>query len=102
MSTSTDTNANANPEVISNIDKNTLDTILDTEYVVYSYLTTDYKPGTIIVDPRLRPVFDEQKLFDMEVVSSESIKLRHILEKDCARHDRQDGVGEGFWGLLRC
>lgn len=55
--------------------------MLDSEYVVYSYLTLDNDPGTIIVDPKLQPVFDTDKLFKMECVKKRSITLREILEK---------------------
>lgn len=44
----------------SNIDNSILDSILDTEYIVYTYLTPDYKPGAVIVDPIFRPIFDEK------------------------------------------
>jgi hypothetical protein len=58
-----------------------LESILNTEYVIYSYITADHEPGTIIVDSKLRNVFDEQKLFEMQTVSSNNIKLKDIIEK---------------------
>jgi hypothetical protein len=62
-------------------DNNILDSILDTEYVVYTYLTPEYKPGAVIVDPKFRPIFDEKHLFEMESLQSTTLKLRDILVK---------------------
>ena len=55
--------------------------MLNTEYKVYSYITTDNEPGTIIVDPKLEVLFDDNKLFRMEDSRTKTIKLKDILEK---------------------
>jgi hypothetical protein len=55
--------------------------ILDAEYKVYNYLTdTGNESGTIIVHPDLSIVFDENKLFSMNDVSTKIIKLRDLIE----------------------
>lgn len=63
------------------IDKDTLFKLLDTEYKVYSYLTIDNEPGTVITDRRLEKVFDDNKFFTMDNVKTSIIKLRDIIEK---------------------
>ena len=61
--------------------------ILNTELTIYNYTTTDGSPGTIIVNsndttnPKLRILFDENKLFIMENVTERKITLRDILEQ---------------------
>jgi len=74
-------NDNNNNKDNNNNNKVLLESILDTEYIVYTYLTPDYKPGAVIVDPKFRPIFDEKNLFEMESLKSTTIKLRDVLKK---------------------
>jgi hypothetical protein len=55
--------------------------LLETEFNIYSYLTQDNKPGTIIAHIDLAPVFDKNKLFTMDDVSVKTVKLRDIIGK---------------------
>lgn len=71
-------------ETNMNNTKSLLDDILDTELTIYSYVTTDNVPGTIIinslVNPKLKTFFDDNSLFMMEDVKTKQITLRNILE----------------------
>lgn len=73
--------------IISNIKDSTtsLEDILQTPLVVYSYVTTDNIPGTIIINPavnsKLKNLFDDNKLFEMIDVKEKQITLKQILEK---------------------
>lgn len=64
-----------------NTDTNVCEQILDTKYKIYSYITEDNEPGTIIVDPKLQNIFDNNKLFNMEKTSVKIVTLREILNK---------------------
>jgi hypothetical protein len=55
--------------------------ILDTEFKIYNYLTTEYETGTIIAHTDLAPIFDENKLFQMDSMQCKVIRLRDLLEK---------------------
>lgn len=69
------------PDRFSDKTSEELVSMLNTEYKVYSYITTDNEPGAIIIDPKLEVVFNENKLFKMEDVRTKVIKLKDILEK---------------------
>ncbi|VBB17840.1 hypothetical protein YASMINEVIRUS_303 [Yasminevirus sp. GU-2018] len=57
--------------------------ILDTEIVVFSYITQDNEPGTLIVNmnsnPRLEVFFERSDLLTMENVKKKKMTLRDLL-----------------------
>lgn len=58
--------------------------LLDTEFTVYIYTTTDGEIGSVIVNttanPKLADVFDNNKLFIMESYEKKVFKLRDLLQ----------------------
>jgi hypothetical protein len=62
----------------NNID---LESLLNSEYHIYSYVTADHEPGTVIVDPALSDLFGKQILFEMDQCSSvKKFKLKELLQ----------------------
>ena len=55
--------------------------LMKMKFKVYTYITPDHEPGTIIVHPDLTAPFDEQKLFEMDNLVVSELSLRDILEK---------------------
>lgn len=54
---------------------------MDVKFKIYSYITPDHEPGTLIVHPDLSNPFDTQKLFEMDCLVVKEISLQDILEK---------------------
>jgi hypothetical protein len=54
---------------------------LNIKFRVYTYITPDYEPGTLIVHPDLAPVFDSQLLFEMVRYTVCNMSLLDILHK---------------------
>lgn len=63
----------------TNLDNVTVDQILDTEYLVYSYKTVDDEPGSIICDPSLEPVFQNNVPLEMCESNYKIFKLRDLI-----------------------
>jgi hypothetical protein len=55
--------------------------IMNTKFKVYTYITPDHEPGTMIVHPDLTTPFDEQKLFEMDSLVISELSLIDILKK---------------------
>jgi hypothetical protein len=70
---------NCDKDTDNTVKTNDIDTLLDTEFTVFSFITDDYEPGAVITRSELRKVFDENSLFNMNFVKSRSIKLRQLL-----------------------
>lgn len=62
----------------------TLQDLLDTDLTVFTYVTTDNEPGTIILNttanPNLDVIFDNNSLFAMYETKKKTIKLKDIFE----------------------
>lgn len=73
-------------EIMDNLSKEAVEilkntSIMNVKFNIYSYVTPDNKPGTLIVHPDLSKPFDEQRLFDMDEVELKEVSLLDILEK---------------------
>jgi hypothetical protein len=55
--------------------------LLNVKFKVYTYVTPEHDPGTLIIHPNLAAPFDNQKLFEMDKLVVNEISLRDILEK---------------------
>ena len=62
-------------------DSTNLTDLLNIKFRVYTYITPDYEPGTLIVHPDLAPVFDSQLLFEMVRYTVCEMSLLDILHK---------------------
>lgn len=55
---------------------------LETEYHIYSYITADNDPGTVIVDSKLSKLFEDQVLFGMDNCSKiQTFKISDLLKR---------------------
>lgn len=68
---------------MSNQSENSL---LDTKFIVYSYISPDGKPGTVIMHQNLSKAFQSGELIEMDYVKSITLSLKDLLEK-------------GFWSV---
>lgn len=68
----------SNDHILSNVN---ISDVLDTKLKIYSYVTDDHEPGTIITPHELEQIFDNDVLFKMYDVSHKNISLRQLLEK---------------------
>jgi hypothetical protein len=61
--------------------QNIYNPLLNIKFKIYTYITLDNKPGTLIVHPDLSPAFDTQVLFQMDKLTVTEVSLRDILNK---------------------
>ena len=55
--------------------------IMKVKFKVYTYITPEHEPGTLIVHPDLTTPFDEKRLFEMDDLVVNEISLADILRK---------------------
>jgi len=67
---------------------------MKTKFKVYSYVTPDNKPGTLIVHPDLTEPFDTQMLFEMDDVAVAELSLYDILAKGFIKIGSTDTMDE--------
>lgn len=65
---------------------------LDVEFKVYTYITADNEPGTIIVHPDLTKPFDDQILLEMDKLCESKITLRQLLQNGFTKFGDADNM----------